>query len=87
MCRSRAASGHRLCVLNLLILLYVSVLPACMYVYTHHWCLDKSEEGIRFPEIGVMHGCEPLCGYWKLNPGPLQEQPLFLTFPAPIANS
>lgn len=24
-------------------------------------------------------GYEPPCGYWELNPGPLQEQPVFLT--------
>ena len=24
-------------------------------------------------------GCEPPCGCWRLNSGPLEEQPLFLT--------
>lgn len=26
-----------------------------------------------------MEGCEPLCGFWDLNPGPPQEQPVSLT--------
>ena len=25
------------------------------------------------------NGYEPLCGCWKLNSGPLEEQPVFLT--------
>ncbi|KAL6037840.1 hypothetical protein STEG23_003238, partial [Scotinomys teguina] len=28
----------------------------------------------RSPGIGVMDGCEPPCGYWELNPSPLEEQ-------------
>ena len=28
--------------------------------------------------VGVMDSCEPPCGCWKLNPGPLQEQPVLL---------
>jgi hypothetical protein len=24
-------------------------------------------------------GCEPLCGCWELNSGPLEEQPVLLT--------
>jgi hypothetical protein len=25
------------------------------------------------------HGCEPLCGCWELNSGPLEEQPVLLS--------
>lgn len=34
----------------------------------------RSEEGITYPATGVTGGCEPLCGSWELNPGPLREQ-------------
>ena len=27
----------------------------------------------------ITHGCEPLCGYWELNSGPLEKQPGLLT--------
>ena len=33
------------------------------------------EEGIR----PVIDGCEPPCGCWELNSGPLEEQPVLLT--------
>ena len=29
--------------------------------------------------IEVTDGCEPTCGCWDLNPGPLQEQQVLLT--------
>ena len=28
---------------------------------------------------GVPDGCEPPCGFWELNPDPLQEQQMLLT--------
>ena len=34
---------------------------------------------IRFPEAGVTGGCELSCGYWELNQGSLEEQPVLLT--------
>lgn len=46
-------------------------------------CLQETEEGIRFPGTGVTEGFEPLCGYWELNPGPLQEQPVLSTAEPP----
>jgi hypothetical protein len=27
----------------------------------------------------ITDGCEPPCGCWELNSGPLEEQPVFLT--------
>ncbi|KAL6079823.1 hypothetical protein STEG23_033914 [Scotinomys teguina] len=27
----------------------------------------------RAPDLAI-NGCEPLCGYWELNSGPLEEQ-------------
>jgi hypothetical protein len=35
---------------------------------------DTPEEGIRF----FTDGCEPPCGCWELNSGPLEEQLLLL---------
>ena len=36
-------------------------------------------EGARSPATGVTDSCELPCGYWELNPGPLEEQPVLLT--------
>lgn len=54
----------------------------CLHVSIsiHHecvWCLQRSEESIRFLGTGVMDGSEPPCGCWEVNPGPLQEQQTF----------
>ena len=37
-------------------------------------CQWRPEEGFGSPENGVTDGCKLLCGFWELNPGPLQEQ-------------
>lgn len=51
-----------------------------MYMYhVHTWYLWKSEEGIGSSGIGIMDVCESPCEYWKLNPGTLPEQKVFLT--------
>ena len=42
-------------------------------------CLERSEEGVRAHETGVTDGCEPPCGYWELNRGPLKDHYVFLT--------
>jgi hypothetical protein len=43
------------------------ILPACMPA-GQKWAPDLS-----------IDGCEPLCGCWELNSGPLKEQPVLLT--------
>jgi len=30
-------------------------------------------------DLMELDSCEPPCGCWELNPGPLEEQPVFLT--------
>lgn len=41
---------------------------ACLSVYLYHmW----AEVGTRFPETGVRHGCEGLCGCWELTLRPV----------------
>jgi len=37
---------------------------------------DTPEEGASDP---ITDGCEPPCGYWELNSGPLEEQSVLLT--------
>jgi len=55
-------------------------LYVCMHVHpVCAWCLRRSEEGIRSPGTGDKEGCEPPCGFWELNLGPLQEQQVLLT--------
>ena len=39
-------------------------------------CACRPEEGIRSL---IIDGCEPPCGCWELNSGPLEEQPVLLT--------
>ena len=36
-------------------------------------------EGIEAPETTVTDDCEPPCGGWELNSGPLEEQSVLLT--------
>ena len=43
-----------------------SILPPCMLA------------GQRAPDI-IIVGCEPPCGCWEFNSGPLEEQPVRLT--------
>lgn len=39
----------------------------------------KIRRGIVSSRTGMASGCEPHCGFWGLNRGPLQEQLVFLT--------
>lgn len=57
----------------------INVLPSCVYVqHVCAWCPRRSEEGVGYPRPGLMDNCEPPCRCWKLNPDPLQEQPVLL---------
>ena len=53
----------------------MGILVACMYAA---WCLDPMEtrKGMVSPGTGITDSCEPPCGRWELNPGPLEEQPV-----------
>ena len=50
----------------------------CASIFCIHACLweiaRSSETG-----IGVTDSCELPCGFWELNPSPLEEQPVLLT--------
>lgn len=57
------------------------VLPVYKYAYyVHVWCPWKVEEDMGSTGTRLTDGCEPLSGCWELNPGPLQEVQVFLTF-------
>lgn len=43
------------------------------------WSSLRTEKGVRAPGTGVTHDCEPPCGCWDSNPGPLEEQLVLLT--------
>jgi hypothetical protein len=46
-----------------------------MHVYhAYAWYPRRSEEGVGASGTGVIHPCETLCGFWELDPGPLEEQ-------------
>lgn len=56
----------------------MTVLPVCMFVsYVYVWYLRGLEEGV-VPGTGVTDVCELMCGFWELNLGPLEEQPVVL---------
>jgi hypothetical protein len=44
--------------------------------HRHAWSLRRSEDGFGCPEL-VTDGFEPSCGFWELNPGPLEKQSVF----------
>jgi hypothetical protein len=41
-------------------------------------CLQRLEQ-TDLPGTGITNGCKPPDGCWKLNLGPLEEQPVLLT--------
>lgn len=47
-------------------------------------CLWKWGELIGSPGPGVSDGCESTCGCWEPNPGPLQEQKVFIITTEPF---
>ena len=58
----------------------MGVLPGCTSVPgVHVWCPQRPDNELRSPRAGVTDSCEPLCGCWELNLGPLVKQPVLLT--------
>lgn len=43
------------------------------------WYLRGAEEGYMILWTGVIDGCDPPCGHWELNLGPLDEESVLLT--------
>ena len=62
-------------------LLYIYLLIAFMHkMYMLY--PNQPREGSRTPETGTTNGHVPQCGFWKLKPGPLEEQPVLTTEPS-----
>lgn len=59
----------------------IGVLPACMSV--HHLYI-VSEENISSPGTGVRDSYELLCGCWKSNPDPLEEELVYIAAKATL---
>ena len=59
----------------------MDILPACMYMCHVHVVPMEARDGgsVRSPGTGVIDGCEPPCGCWESNLGPLEEQQMLLT--------
>lgn len=59
--------------LALFCLMYMNVLPTCIYVSTPHEYLVLLEVRgqVRFFGTKVTDGDEPPCGFWESKPGPL----------------
>jgi hypothetical protein len=45
-------------------------------MYTLSACILACQKRVSDP---ITDGCEPLCGCWELNSGPLEEQTVLLT--------
>jgi hypothetical protein len=45
-------------------------------IYEYTSCLQTHQKRASDP---IADGCEPPCGCWELNSGPLEEQPVLLT--------
>lgn len=61
----------------------MSVLPT--YMTVHHMlagCLWASAEDVGSLGTGVINDCEPICGFWKLDSGPLKERVLSVAGPS-----
>ena len=54
-------------------------IPAYMYV-PHAYVIPVRSEDIRFLRTVVVDGCEPPCGYWVANTGPLKKGHVLLTY-------
>jgi hypothetical protein len=53
-------------------------------MHTHISAGTRSEEEVGSPGSGVKDKCEPSCGCWELNPGPLEEQTVLLAAEASL---
>ena len=63
-------------------MLFIFVCVFCLNVRLCTMCVPcpwSPEEGVKFLGTGVKDGCEPLCGCWEWDLGPLEEQPVLLT--------
>lgn len=38
------------------------------------------QDNVRISDLGITASCELSCGCWKLNPGPLKEESVLLSY-------
>ena len=68
-------------IFSICIYVYIYLLIACLHKM-YMLCSKRPPEGNRSLETGTTNGREPPCGFWKLKPGPLEEQPVLITEPS-----
>jgi hypothetical protein len=51
-------------------------LKKMIYLFIVHWCFACMCFCVKMSDLGVTDSCELPCGYWDLNPGPLEELPV-----------
>ena len=68
-------------IFSVCIYVYIYLLIACLHKM-YMLCSKQPLEGSRSPETGTTNDLEPPCGFWKLKPGPLEEQPVLTTEPS-----
>jgi hypothetical protein len=54
--------------------LKINLFILCIWVHCH--CLQTHQKRAL---DSITDGCEPPCGFWEMNSGPLEEQPVFWT--------
>ena len=64
--------------------IYGCFAPTCMLAYhVCAWCPWRLGKGIGSSTTGVTDSCEPSCGCWESNLGPLEKQPVLLAAVSP----
>ena len=49
------------------------------FVSVDHVCAVTEKRVLGSPGTVITDGCQPPCGCWDLNSGPLEDQPVLLT--------
>lgn len=70
---------HSTLELKMTLIFYLCECFACTYICAQLVYLVLSEVNTGSPGVVVRDDCEPLCGCWVLNLGPLQEQQVLVT--------
>lgn len=64
----------------LYILYFMCFVSTYVYITRVSGAHRGQKRGIKSPETGVKGSCEPPCGCWEPDPGPLEKQPVLLTY-------
>ena len=66
--------------LSIYLSIYLTIFSCLENMYM--LCPKRAPEGSRSPETGTTNGLEAPCWFWKLKPGPLEEQRVLTTEPS-----